>query len=167
MRWQQIQTDPMLFGPDLYGRVIDDAWIIQEKHGPFNIADAPKGLRNPAAKQISYDHWNTIFTPDLGGKASVNGGSTVSSKIADGSAGPSSELESMIRNFQKSFGEGKWKEAEMKELEVVKKVLGSNDLEWEDLTPWTKAVARGEDKEGKDVGAKQHQWAGKEKWEEF
>lgn len=55
----------------------------------------------------------------------------------------------------------------MKELEVVKKVLGSNDLEWEDLTPWTKAVARGEGKEGKDVGAKQHQWAGKEKWEEF
>merc|ERR1712166_973509 len=29
MHWQQVQTDPTFFGPELYGRVIDDAWIIQ------------------------------------------------------------------------------------------------------------------------------------------
>ena len=41
LRWQQIQTDPMLFGPDLYGRVIDDAWIVQEKHGPSDNSVTP------------------------------------------------------------------------------------------------------------------------------
>jgi len=192
LRWQQIQTDPLLFGPDLYGRVIDDAWIIQEKHGPFNLEDAPKGRRNPQATQVSYDHWNTIFTPDVlntdgsinginGGKVTIkqsNNNKAVADKAVansrdgdggvgsdgdgDGDGETSTHLEVMISNFRKKFGEGKWKEAEMKELEHAKKVLGSKDLIWEDLTPWTKG-------EGRPAAAvdQQHQWAGKEKWEEF
>ena len=38
----QIMTDPTYFGPDQYGKVIDDVWVIQSQHGPFDLASAPK-----------------------------------------------------------------------------------------------------------------------------
>ena len=59
LHWQQVQTDPTLFGPGLYGRVIDDAWVVQHNHGPFDATDAPSG-KCPAAgcgPGVSYDHW--------------------------------------------------------------------------------------------------------------
>jgi hypothetical protein len=61
VHWQQVQTDPTLFGPELYGRVIDDVWVVQSNHGPFNESDAPQGCGEPGeeacAQGISYDHW--------------------------------------------------------------------------------------------------------------
>ena len=37
LHWQQIQTDPTFFNTtDQYGSAIDDTWIVQTKHGPFD-----------------------------------------------------------------------------------------------------------------------------------
>jgi len=63
LHWQQIQTDPTDFPESDYGRVIDDAWIIQETHGPFDAAQAPKGEAFPTSDSTNledgrqYDHW--------------------------------------------------------------------------------------------------------------
>ena len=68
---EYVMTDPTYFGPDKYGAVIDDTWIIQHSHGPFFLDGAPKrqpfcGTRSTvegdgAAEQrpcgVQYDHW--------------------------------------------------------------------------------------------------------------
>merc|ERR1712048_1462068 len=61
VHWQQVQTDPTSFPLSDYGRVIDDTWIVQRQHGPFNRSKAPlgeafpKGMRHPRNRQ--FDHW--------------------------------------------------------------------------------------------------------------
>lgn len=64
VRWQQIVTDPTFFGPDQYGMVVDDTWVIQHHHGPFSNATAPTGV--PLCEDDSggvggcgksFDHW--------------------------------------------------------------------------------------------------------------
>ena len=42
IHWQQVQTDPSQFPMSDYGRVIDDIWIVQNRHGAFNKSEAPK-----------------------------------------------------------------------------------------------------------------------------
>ena len=64
LHWQQVQTDPTLFGKDLYGRVIDDAWIVQHNHGPFSLAAAPTGTAWPIGDEHpsrSHEHWDAML----------------------------------------------------------------------------------------------------------
>jgi hypothetical protein len=138
LQWQQIQTDPTLFGPDLYGRVIDDAWIVQSKHGPFDPTDPPTGLRDPSLQQVSYDHWTGVFAP--GGEVVEEG---AASPGAAGEAGAAdvqtkqSSLEAMIQKFRTQFSNGRWKAKELTELAVAERVLGGGGdggrLVWEDV----------------------------------
>jgi hypothetical protein len=68
LRWQQVQTDPTLFGPALYGRVIDDVWIVQHNHGPFDLHNPPSGRCSDVdgcVDGISYDHWLPLLDPAL------------------------------------------------------------------------------------------------------
>ena len=57
-------TDPTFFGPSRYGTVIDDIWIVQSKHGPFDAtrfhreADAADKRQPPT--QHSFDHWDGV-----------------------------------------------------------------------------------------------------------
>jgi hypothetical protein len=60
---QYVQTDPTQFiSPKPYGTVIDDDWIVQSKHGPFDRALAPRGIAHPEnevfdQRSRQYDHW--------------------------------------------------------------------------------------------------------------
>ena len=53
------------FGPDKYGKVIDDTWIIQERHGPFRKENAPKSHFGSGKKGKSLDHWEGIIVPNF------------------------------------------------------------------------------------------------------
>jgi len=67
LHWQQVQTDPTQFPESEYGRVIDDAWIIQENHGPFSEDKAPQGEACPTEAHCpnrSHDHWLPLL--DIG-----------------------------------------------------------------------------------------------------
>lgn len=62
---QYVQTDPTAFkNKHPYGTVIDDDWIVQSTHGPFDRALAPRGAAFPQglqsaefARSRQYDHW--------------------------------------------------------------------------------------------------------------
>ena len=124
LRWQQVQTDPTLFGPELYGRVIDDAWVIQHRHGPFNATDAPSG-KCPAdtgcVAGTSYDHWLPLLNLTAGqvGNTGLAGAHF---------AGKEHEL---IAEYRKHNGKGAWKRAELNLLADAIAVLG--DGKWEDV----------------------------------
>eukprot|EP01065_Artemidia_motanka_P042868 TRINITY_DN581_c0_g1_i1.p1 TRINITY_DN581_c0_g1~~TRINITY_DN581_c0_g1_i1.p1 ORF type:complete len:567 (+),score=211.15 TRINITY_DN581_c0_g1_i1:71-1702(+) len=62
IHWQQVQTDPTEFPASDYGRVIDDAWIVQHNHGPFNLSTAPKdeGRCEPGMCE-THDHWMPLL----------------------------------------------------------------------------------------------------------
>eukprot|EP00750_Incisomonas_marina_P007646 INCI15019.2.p1 GENE.INCI15019.2~~INCI15019.2.p1 ORF type:complete len:838 (+),score=117.03 INCI15019.2:61-2514(+) len=71
-RWQQVIMDPgnvktgiSFFGPDLppMGSVIDDTWIVQSNHGPFNRTLAPSspGECKPETCK-TLDHWGELFS---------------------------------------------------------------------------------------------------------
>ena len=66
IRWQQVMTDPTFFGPDQYGHVIDDTWIVQSNHGPFKKSSAPKTYEGSGIKGISRDHWIGHDHPEAG-----------------------------------------------------------------------------------------------------
>jgi len=87
IHWQQVQTDPTKFPGSDYGRVIDDAWIVQNNHGPFSLADAPKedGTCDPETCQ-THDHWMPLL------KLNTTGASTME----------------QIATFRKTYGEGAW-----------------------------------------------------------
>eukprot|EP00756_Hemistasia_phaeocysticola_P011827 Hpha_TRINITY_DN15145_c0_g3::TRINITY_DN15145_c0_g3_i1::g.126816::m.126816 len=89
IHWQQVQTDPSKFPKSDYGRVIDDAWIVQHNHGPFNLADAPKevGTCDPESCQ-THDHWMPLLNLNTTGAGSVE----------------------QIANFRSTYGERAWVE---------------------------------------------------------
>merc|ERR1712107_4993 len=61
VHWQQVSTDPTSFPLSSYGAIIDDAWVVQHSHGPFDRAQAPQGeafsegLAHPRSRSL--DHW--------------------------------------------------------------------------------------------------------------
>jgi hypothetical protein len=64
LHWQQVSTDPTSFPLSEYGKVIDDAWIIQPKHGPFSAANAPTGTAHPIGDESTHrtlDHWTELL----------------------------------------------------------------------------------------------------------
>jgi len=66
LRWQQVMTDPTFFGPDQYGKVIDDTWIVQSNHGPFDPSKAPKTYEGEGIVGVSRDHWDGHEHPETG-----------------------------------------------------------------------------------------------------
>ena len=76
LHWQQVQTDPTLFPLADYGRVIDDWWIVTDKHGSFNATTAPKKLaKEPCHDSLceSHDHWEPLMNlPGQAGEKSVD-----------------------------------------------------------------------------------------------
>lgn len=117
LHWQQVQTDPTLFGPDLYGRVIDDAWIVQHNHGPFDPATAPTGKAWPVGDETpsrSLDHWDPLLGLD------------------DGSGRATTAL---IREFIETHGERAFAEKENELLAKAKQFAGGegSSTVWEDV----------------------------------
>ena len=109
IHWQQVQTDPSEFPQADYGRVIDDIWIVQKSHGPFNPANAPTEVLENCEQCKSYDH----FAPLL-------------------NLGPSDvPLYKLIQKYRAEHGELAW----AKKLQsVLDKLNGKNgdDAQWED-----------------------------------
>lgn len=146
LHWQQVQTDPTLFGPDLYGRVIDDAWIVQNKHGPFNALDAPSGKcpDTGCTSGISYDHWLPMLLkldPELSDKLhNVHSGghyhtlagvqNTNHSHIRNTFTGKEYELIARFRAH--NHGKGQWKREELNLLANAAAELGGGVV-WEDI----------------------------------
>ena len=62
LHWQQVQTDPDQFPLSDYGRVIDDWWVVQDKHGPF-AALPTYNATAPCADSLceSHDHWEPLM----------------------------------------------------------------------------------------------------------
>jgi hypothetical protein len=116
IRWQEVQTDPTLFPTADYGRVIDDVWIIQEKHGPFDLATAPKGKAWPIGDETpsrAFDHWGPLLGLDKDG---TDKRATVA----------------LIREFREIHGDKAWAEKEDELLRYVNDRIGGAS-EWEDV----------------------------------
>ena len=121
IHWQQVQTDPTLFPGSDYGRVVDDTWFVQHKHGPFNEADAPKGTAFPADDESAHrelDHWAPLLFP--GGDAA---------KV------PSSAL---VRQFRETHGDAAWARREDELMAWVNKQYSlqghrASKSRWEDV----------------------------------
>lgn len=69
LHWQQIATDPTQFpgNGSTYGSVIDDAWIIQHRHGPFDMTKVPTGQAFAESEkhlQQQIDHWWPLLELD-------------------------------------------------------------------------------------------------------
>ena len=58
-------TDPIYFGNE-YGKIIDDVWIVQSHHGPFDAARAPKAYEGQGVPSTSIDHWYGLAHPVVG-----------------------------------------------------------------------------------------------------
>ncbi len=56
----QVMTDPTYFGPSAYGEVIDDVWIVQHHHGPFNRTALSNSYTLDRKPGRTVDHWQTV-----------------------------------------------------------------------------------------------------------
>lgn len=116
LRWQQVQTDPTLFPTSDYGRVIDDVWFIQHKHGPFDAARAPNGTAFPSgtdSRARTDDHWGPLlpFLDHASGRA----------------------VSELIREFVAEHGERAWAEKEDDLLKIANNFTGGTGEVWEDV----------------------------------
>ena len=111
LRWQQVLTDPAGFpnATAAYGTVLDDVWIVQHNHGPFDPRRAPSGV--PAAACVTRDH----FTPEMLG-------------IEDGSGRPTYE---QVRAYKRRHGPAAYSQ---RLREVLAKLNGNATASavWED-----------------------------------
>eukprot|EP01059_Diplonema_ambulator_P028959 TRINITY_DN47_c0_g4_i2.p2 TRINITY_DN47_c0_g4~~TRINITY_DN47_c0_g4_i2.p2 ORF type:complete len:561 (+),score=220.40 TRINITY_DN47_c0_g4_i2:44-1684(+) len=110
IHWQQVQTDPTEFPGSDYGRVIDDTWIVQHNHGPFNATLAPKAKPTSCPEGLcqSHDHWRPLLGLD------------------DGSGRPTHAL---IAEFREKHGDDAWRE----KLAGLLKTVQGKGTRWEDV----------------------------------
>ena len=69
---QYVQCDPTLFPGSEYGSVLDDFWVVQNRHGPFSLEGAPTGTAYPdddESRNRTHDHWEALLG-DLPGAGS-------------------------------------------------------------------------------------------------
>ena len=114
LHWQQVQTDPTLFPLADYGRVIDDWWIVTDKHGPFKAEEAPKKrATEPCHDSLceSHDHWEPVM--NLPGKPSET------------------SVDKVIR-FRKEHGEKAWR-AKLRELLAIVHKRAKDNVMWENV----------------------------------
>eukprot|EP00946_MAST-07B_sp_MAST-7B-sp1_P003010 g3010.t1 len=116
---QQIMTDPTFFGPEDYGRVNDDAMIVQHNHGPFDpkLAPAADSPAVPGAQHESRDHWAQILRSEFGDEYTVTEKNTA-------------ELIQKWRQAHGGAGEWKIKEDDMKKRFEA---AGLGKTKWEDV----------------------------------
>jgi acid phosphatase type 7 len=116
LQFQQIMTDPTFFGPEEYGKIIDDVFIIQNNHGPFNPETAPKRVPLKGKEtSVSMDHWATVLQKEFGAEYHMSKYNT-------------SELIAMWRAKQ---GSGAWRKKEKRLKSMFEKRNGK--LKWEDV----------------------------------
>lgn len=138
VRWQQVIMDPggkdgaHFFGgvrpgasasaspaPFPMGSVIDDTWIVQSAHGPFDRAAAPRATPTACGVRScrQYDHW--------GARLAERG-------VALGAHGE------LIAAFRREFGEAQWLDVELGVLGAFRAEQGSNagpsGVTWEDTS---------------------------------
>eukprot|EP00656_Telonema_subtile_P000801 TRINITY_DN10378_c0_g1_i1.p1 TRINITY_DN10378_c0_g1~~TRINITY_DN10378_c0_g1_i1.p1 ORF type:complete len:196 (-),score=58.37 TRINITY_DN10378_c0_g1_i1:261-848(-) len=126
IHWQQLATDPTQFpgNGSSYGAVIDDAWIVQNHHGPFDMNKVPTGKAFDEGEQHlqrQIDHWWPLLNLE----------------------NPENKAtETVIAEFRATHGEGAWVQ-KLKELQAwAQKGLGGHDepssagpnlVQWEDV----------------------------------
>jgi hypothetical protein len=111
LHWQQVQTDPTALNSS-YGAIIDDAWIVQHSHGPFDEAHAPAGEAcEPASKcgYRQYDHW----WPVIG--------------LEDNSGRPSDVI---IQDLRLKNGQKWWAETMQGLMDWANNNLGAGNTTW-------------------------------------
>jgi len=121
-RWQQVIMDPgnkhgtqSFFGSALppEGTVIDDTWIVQSNHGPFNRSEAPSEVRECTPETcVTLDHWSDLLATSF---------------RAHGMPVPEGHLKvnrSLISAFRKRFGMGTWLRTELDELALFEDRFG-------------------------------------------
>ena len=83
--------------------MIDDTWIVQRKHGRFDLAAAPKAVPEFDSRfNQQYDHW----------------AGRLSSALPPSHA---NQTVAMIKDFRERYGEGQWLRAELNQLEAFKR----------------------------------------------
>eukprot|EP01060_Flectonema_neradi_P026922 TRINITY_DN3654_c0_g1_i1.p1 TRINITY_DN3654_c0_g1~~TRINITY_DN3654_c0_g1_i1.p1 ORF type:complete len:533 (+),score=107.30 TRINITY_DN3654_c0_g1_i1:49-1647(+) len=108
IHWQQVGTDPVDFPQSEYGSVIDDLWIVQDSHGPFNKSNAPTEIPTTCDVCETHDH----FAPLL-------------------NLGPSTTpLLELIKKYREDHGELAWARKLQSVLDKLNGKKGS--LRWED-----------------------------------
>lgn len=127
IHWQQVQTDPTLFPTSDYGRVIDDAWIVQSKHGPFDLSDPPSGLcpRDGCRAGVSVDHWLPLLNLTAV-ENTDNGTHTRAGQVFEG------RENDLIMQFRKHNRRGQWKRKELNLLAAARAKIGDVAV-WEDV----------------------------------
>eukprot|EP01064_Diplonema_japonicum_P034759 TRINITY_DN731_c0_g4_i1.p1 TRINITY_DN731_c0_g4~~TRINITY_DN731_c0_g4_i1.p1 ORF type:complete len:548 (+),score=215.43 TRINITY_DN731_c0_g4_i1:44-1645(+) len=110
IHWQQVQTDPTDFREDNYGHVIDDTWIVQNQHGPFNATMAPK--ETPAACTPPLCRTHDHFTKMLGFEES------------------DVPIDQQIREYRATHGEVAWSKKMNDLLNYFNR--NADGLQWED-----------------------------------
>lgn len=120
IKWESVMTDPTFFPTADYGKIIDETWVVQEKHGPFNLLDAPK---TPGQKRSqSRDHWDMIF------------GEAIMAEYRD-DISSNENLVEMISGLRESQGEDVWKKIETSVLARYNAFFNSaKDTVWEDTS---------------------------------
>eukprot|EP01062_Namystynia_karyoxenos_P021148 TRINITY_DN1801_c0_g2_i1.p1 TRINITY_DN1801_c0_g2~~TRINITY_DN1801_c0_g2_i1.p1 ORF type:complete len:548 (+),score=150.62 TRINITY_DN1801_c0_g2_i1:105-1748(+) len=117
IHWQQVQTDPIYFPESKYGRVIDDAWIVQHNHGPFSISEAPQSVgRCEPGKCDTHDHWMPLLGIDAGERTSVD--AIAQFRSTHGEAAWVAKLNGLMRWVETNLGG---------------KAPGSSKAVWEDV----------------------------------
>ena len=94
----------------LAGTVIDDAWIIQPRHGPFLESEAPAEVPNcTRATCKQYDHWANRLSAGI---RQFTEAPYV--RASDFSA----ESVQHIADFRARFGEATWLNVELQQLDA-------------------------------------------------
>merc|ERR1711907_195710 len=88
IRWQQVMTDPTFFGPDKYGKVIDDVVIVQSNHGQ-------------GVPSVSIDHWEGRAHPAAGIRLPEGTTWKQNRNLVD---------TQLMADFMAEFGATKWEE---------------------------------------------------------
>lgn len=66
LRWRQVQTDPARMSD--YGKVIDDVWLVQHRHGPF-VNGSEQGGTSGRFPSVTHDVRSGQFWDAAGAEA--------------------------------------------------------------------------------------------------
>lgn len=133
IHWQQVIMDPGTYdattgtrkpffeGVPAEGTVIDDTWIIQPSHGPFDLERAAAEANATAAKGyaagVTKDHFFGWDNPNFGWKTEATAQASVSAF---------SNVK-WIEEFRTEYGDGEWRKTEMEKLKAFNQAFGDHN----------------------------------------